>query len=497
MAVARAGRFGAARRNVSSGDYPFKLGVASGDPSPDGFVIWTRLAPKPLEGGGMLTENVEVRWQVADDEKFAKIVAEGKAVATPELAHAVHVEVPGLEPNRWYFYRFEGAKELSPIGRARTAPRPENQPERLRFAFASCQHYESGLFTAYKHMAEEDLDLVAHLGDYIYEYPGKENQVRKHVGPLLDLLVDYRNRHAQYKTDEHLQAMHAKCPWIVTWDDHEFANNCAGLISEKPEETTAMYTRRRVNAYRAYYEHMPLRTRQIPNGPSMRLYRNVSFGRLAEFAVLDTRQYRTDQPCGDGNKPPCAEALSKRGTLLGKTQEEWLYKTLDRSEAKWNVLTQQVMMARADRTVGDIKAYSMDQWPGYEANRLRMLEYFAENPEQNNVVITGDIHCNWVNDLQVNCADEKSPVVATEFVGTSISSSGDGSEKRKDTDQMLTENPFVKWFNAERGYVSCELTPKQFSSFYRTLPFVTKPGAPLVTRKAFVVEAGKPGAEEV
>lgn len=486
-----------ARRNVSGGDYPFALGVASGEPSPDGFVIWTRLAPKPLEGGGMPAENVEVRWTVAEDEKMTKVVAKGTATATPELAHAVHVEVPGLEPNRWYFYQFAGANELSPVGRTRTAPRAEDSPERLRFAFASCQHWESGYYTAYKHMVEEDLDLVAHLGDYIYEYPGKENQVRKHVGPLLDLLVDYRNRHAQYKTDEHLQAMHAKCPWIVTWDDHEFANNCAGLISEKPEETTPIYTRRRVNAYRAYYEHMPLRARQIPQGPSMRLYRNVSFGRLAEFAVLDTRQYRTDQPCGDGNKPPCPEVYSKRGTILGKTQEQWLYKTLDRSQAKWNVLTQQVMMGRVDRTAGEVKAYSMDQWPGYEANRQRVLEYFAEHPEQNNVVLTGDIHTSYVNDLQVNSADEKSPVVATEFVGTSISSSGDGSETQKNTPEMLKENPFVKFFNAERGYVSCELTPKQWTSFYRTVPFVTKPGAPLVTRQAFVVEAGKPGAEKV
>ena len=487
-----------ARRKVGMADYPFSLGVASGDPAPDGFVIWTRLAPKPLDGGGMPEENVEVSWQVADDEKFSKVVAKGTAVATPNLAHAVHVEVPGLEPNRWYFYQFSASGETSPIGRARTAPAADDVPERLRFAFASCQHYEQGLFTAYKHMAEEDLDLVAHLGDYIYEYAGKENAVRKHVGPVLDLLVDYRNRHAQYKTDEFLQAMHAKCPWIVTWDDHEFANNCAGLISEKPEETPDIYARRRVNAYRAYYEHMPLRDRQIPQGPSMRLYRNVSFGNLAEFAVLDTRQYRTDQPCGDGNKPPCPEVYSKRATLLGKTQEEWLYKTLDKSQAKWNVLTQQVMMARADRTNGEVKAYSMDQWPGYEANRQRVLEYFSEHPEQNNVVITGDIHCNWVNDLEFAAAEgSAAKVVATEFVGTSISSGGDGSETRKDTAGVLAENPFVKFFNAERGYVSCEITPKQWTSFYRTVPFVSKPGAPLVTRKAFVVEAGKPGAEPV
>ena len=485
-----------AKKFVTTGDYPFTLGVASGDPSADGFVIWTRLAPKPLEGGGMPDENVEVKYQVATDEKFANVVAKGTAVATRDLAHAVHVEVVGLEPNRWYFYQFAAAGETSPIGRSRTAPKVGETLERLRFAFASCQHYEQGLFTCYKHMAAEDLDLVAHLGDYIYEYAGTEKKVRKHVGPVLDALPDYRNRHAQYKTDELLQAMHAKCPWLVTWDDHEFANNCAGLISERTDEPVEMYTRRRVNAYRAYYEHMPLRAAQVPQGPSMHLYREVPFGGLIDFQVLDSRQYRTDQPCGDGNKLPCPEVYSKKATLLGERQEAWLYKTLKALPAKWNVLTQQVMMARADRAPGMFQAFSMDQWPGYEANRQRVLKFFAENPTTNPIVITGDIHSNWVNDLQVDCDDPKSPVVGTEFVGTSISSGGDGKETTKTTPALLAENAFVKFYNAERGYVSCEVTPTEFKSHYRTVPFVTKPDAPVTTRKTFVVEHGKPGAKE-
>lgn len=485
-----------AKKFVATGDYPFKLGVASGEPSPDGFVIWTRLAPKPLEGGGMPEENVEVRYQVATDEKMTQVVAKGTAVATPDLAHSVHVEVVGLEPARWYFYQFTATGETSPIGRTRTAPKADAMPDKLRFAFASCQHYEHGLFTAYKHMAAEDLDLVAHLGDYIYEYAGAERKVRKHVGPVLDLLVDYRNRHAQYKTDEYLQAAHAKCPWLVTWDDHEFANNCAGLISERTDEPVEMYRRRRVNSYRAYYEHMPLRAAQIPQGPAMHLFREVPFGGLADFQVLDTRQYRTDQPCGDGNKLPCPEVYSKKATLLGERQEQWLYKTLKQSPAKWNVLTQQVMMARADRAPGMLEAFSMDQWPGYEANRQRVLQFFADNPTVNPIVITGDIHTNWVNDLQTDSTDAKSPVVGTEFVGTSISSGGDGQEANKNTAATLAENPFVKFHNAERGYVSCEVTAKEFKSHYRTVPFVTKPDAPLVTRKTFVVEHGRPGAKE-
>jgi len=484
-----------ALRYLTVGDNPFALGVASGDPAPDGFVLWTRLAPRPLEGGGMPQENVEVSWQVAEDEAMTKVVARGATVATPELAHAVHVEVAGLRPGRWYFYQFAAAGELSPKGRTRTAPGLEELTERLRFAFASCQHWENGFYTAYQHMTREDLDLVAHLGDYIYEGAARDDQIRRHVGPLLTSLLDFRNRHAQYKTDEWLQAAHAMCPWLVTWDDHEVANNYAGAISEKLDESPEQLLAKRAHAYQAYYEHMPLRAEQLPHGPDMLLYRHVPFGRLAEFAVLDSRQYRTDQPCGDGNKPPCAAALDARATLLGDAQEKWLTEKLSASRGVWNVLTQQIMMGRVDRTVGEVVAYSMDQWPGYEANRQRLLKYFADRPQLNPIVITGDIHSNWVNDLQIDAADEKSPVVATEFVGTSISSGGDGSESQKTTPQMLSENPFVKFYNSERGYVSCEITPRTWTAHYRTVPFVTKPGAPLNTRQTFVVEAGHPGAK--
>lgn len=487
-----------ARRRVPVKDYPFKLGVASGEPAADGCVLWTRLAPDPLNGGGMLAESVEVGWEVAHDEQMGKVVARGTAVATPELAHAVHVEVPGLEPDRWYFYRFTAGGETSPIGRARTAPPADSLPQRLRFAFASCQHYEQGLYTAYEHMAAEDLDLIVHLGDYIYEYPTKVKGkvVRRHVGPECNALVDYRNRYAQYKTDEHLQAAHAAAPWLVTWDDHEFDNNCAGATSEQPGVDAAEFLARRARAYQAYYEHMPLRAAQLPQGPNCRLYRQRSFGRLANFAILDTRQYRTDQPCGDGEKPPCDGAYDPKATLLGDEQEKWLYATLGKSPARWNVLAQQVMMARVDRLPGPIPAYSMDQWPGYEANRQRILKFLAEGRVANPVVLTGDIHSNWVNDLQVNSADAKSPVVGTEFVGTSISSGGDSPASGWDTYGVLAENPFVKFYNRERGYVACEVTPDRWQSHYRTVAYISRPGAPRIDRQSFVVLDGHPGAHK-
>lgn len=473
-------------------DYPFQLGVASGDPTSDGVVLWTRLAPKPLEGGGMIPDPVQVSWQVAEDESMSRVVRAGRTVAAPEWAHSVHVEVDGLRPERWYWYQFKAGNELSPKGRTRTLPSPGSIPQRIRFAFASCQHYETGYFTAYEHMSREDLELVFHLGDYIYENAGRDDQIRKHAGPELNSLDQYRTRYAQYRTDPHLQLMHRVAPWVVTWDDHEFDNNCAGAISEEPNVLTSAFLERRARAYQAYYEHMPLRRTAQPRGPDMRLYRRIAFGQLAEFFVLDTRQYRTDQPCGDGNQTPCESVFDPNATVLGERQRRWLLGGLSRSSALWNVLAQQIMMARVDRTVGDPVAYSMDQWPGYESERRQLLEFFKHRKIANPVVLAGDIHSNWANELTSNIYDPVAQPVATEFVGTSISSGGDGTRTPKDLDRLLAENPFVKFHNAERGYVRCEVTPRQWRTDYRVVEFVTRPDAPMTNRQSFVVESGQP-----
>ena len=480
------------RRNPRLGGDPFQLGVASGDPAPDGFVLWTRLALDPLNGGGMPGEPIDVRWQVAADENMRRPVRQGVAAADPRLGHSVHVEVAGLDPDRWYWYRFAAGGEESAVGRARTAPAPNAQPERLRFAFASCQHYESGYYTAYKHMADENPDMIVHLGDYIYE--GAANpRVRAHRGGEIKSLDDYRNRHALYRTDADLQRAHAACPWLVTWDDHELDNNYAAQVSEEPDIDIDDFLTRRAHAYRAYYEHMPLRAAQIPQGADMLLYRRCAYGRLVNFAVLDTRQYRTDQPCGDRTKPPCEGVFDPAATLLGERQEKWLFAALERSPAAWNVLAQQVMMARADREPGDEVKISMDQWSGYDADRKRVLRFFEESKVSNPVVLTGDIHAHWVNDLKVDFDDENSPAVASEFVGTSISSSGDGSPREDYAESIRRENPFVKLYNAQRGYVSCEVTPERWTSAYRVLDYVTRPGAPRKTLAEFIVESGRPG----
>jgi alkaline phosphatase D len=490
---------GAVARTARLAADPFALGVASGDPDGTSVVLWTRLAPRPLDpDGGMKPAPVEVRWEVAEDEGMKKVVQAGTALATPQLGHCVHAEAGGLKPDRWYFYRFRAGDADSPVGRTRTLPEPAASPERLRFAFASCQHYEQGLFTAYERMAKDDLDLVFHLGDYIYEYAGKDKLVRKHVGKEVETLDDYRVRHAQYRSDPLLGRMHARCPWFVTWDDHEFDNNCAGGVSEELDVDPVDHLARRANAYQAYYEAMPLRGRCLPRGPDMLLYRKASFGRLAEFFILDTRQYRTDQPNGDGRKPLNAAALSPRNTLLGARQRGWLQAGLLRSGGTWNVLAQQVMMGLATLARGrdDVPLYSMDQWPGAAHERIALMRFIAERRVPNPVVLTGDIHSNWVNDLRIDDRKPGTPVVATEFVGSSISSGGNGAARPKTLDALLKDNPFVRFHNTERGYVRCAVTAREWRSDYVAVEDVLKPGGKAVVRASFAVEAGTPGAKK-
>lgn len=485
---------GATTKGVAFAAYPFALGVASGDPLPDGMVLWTRLAPKPLEtGGGMPVAPVEVAWEVAEDEQLGRVVQRGTVSARPEWAHAVHVEVSGLRPDRWYWYRFTAGGVASPVGRTRTMPAADALPERLRFAFASCQKYDSGFYTAYEHMVREELDLIVHLGDYIYEKGDAKDGVRKHGQPEIFTVDQYRKRYAVYKADPALQAAHALAPWIVTWDDHEVSNNYAAEIHETPGKyTVAEFLKRRAAAYQAYFEHMPLRRAALPKGPDMLLYRGLGFGRLAAFHVLDTRQYRTDQPLGDGMKAPDPVLLDPKGTILGQRQREWLFNGLERSAATWNTLAQQVPVARIDRQAGPGEELSMDKWTGYEHDRRALLRHFRDRKISNPVVITGDVHANWANELATDFDPMEKRNVATEFVGTSISSSGDGVDKPKHLAQVLGENPHVKFHNAERGYVRCEVTPKAWRTDFRTVVYVTKAGAPVTTRASFVVEAGRP-----
>jgi alkaline phosphatase D len=476
--------------------YPFTLGVASGNPMPDGVVLWTRLAPEPFAPqGGMAENRVQLRWEVARDERFAEIVQRGTVLTAPELAHSVHVEVSGLEPARWYFYRFMVAQETSSVGRTRTAPAAGAAVERLRFAFASCQQFEQGYFSAYRHMAAENLDLVAFLGDYIYESSWGARLVRRHHGREPVTLADYRARHAQYKGDADLQRMHALVPWIVTWDDHEVDNDYAGALSEHLDPN---FLARRAAAYQAYFEHMPLRLSQVPRGPDLRLYDRFAFGNLATFHVLDDRQYRTPQPCplpgiaGSRVVENCTARLDPAQTLLGAEQERWLEAGLAAGGARWTVIAQQTLMAQINNKAGG-EAYWTDGWDGYPLARRRLLDALVRHKAANPLVIGGDVHSNWVCDLKVDFADERAPVVATEVCGTSITSQGLAQEH---VAAAKARNPHVRFANSEkRGYVTVDLTPARAQVTLRTLDDAAKRDTNIATQASFAIEDGRPGAQ--
>jgi alkaline phosphatase D len=486
--------FAAVRRNIQFPSNPFTLGIASGDPVSDGVVLWTRLAPDPLDGGGMPPDPIEVEWEIAAGEHMNDIVRTGRTIAAPDLAHSVHVEVGGLRPDREYWYRFHAGEAVSPIGRTRTLPASASRMDTLRFAFASCQNFEMGYFTPFDHVAREDLAFVIHLGDYIYETQGREGQTRRHVGGEPRTLAEYRTRYAQYKTDPDLQEAHAAHPWFVTWDDHEVDNDYAGRYSSE-NVPLEVFARRRAAAYQAYYEHMPLRRMSRPHGVTARMHRFFPYGTLASFHVLDTRQYRTRQACGGGEGPLCAGVLDPQMTMLGAAQERWLLDGLNRSRSRWNVIPQQVMMAPVDWQAGTGERISRDQWSGYAAERARLLNFFASRRPANPVVLTGDIHSNFVNDLKLDFSDPKSPTVATELVGTSISSGGDGQDLPTNGRQVLSENPFLKFYNAQRGYVSCDVSPGRMRAEFKVVEYVSRLGAPTKTRASFVIEDGRPGAE--
>ncbi|HKS06877.1 MAG TPA: alkaline phosphatase D family protein [Gemmatimonadaceae bacterium] len=481
-------------------DDPFQLGVASGDPTPSGAVLWTRLAPQPAdERGGMGDQRVVVRWEVAEDQSFTRITKSGRATATPEIAHSIHVDVDGLRPDSWYFYRFIAGDAVSDTGRLRTTP-PDGAESPLRFAFASCQHYEQGLYTSIEHLAAEDIELGVHLGDYIYERGPSANAVRKHVGVAeVNSISDYRLRYGQYKSDPALRAMHARCPWVVIWDDHEVDNNYATLINEDTTMTLDTMRARRAAGYQAWWEHMPVRVSRARNWLDLKIYRSTNWGRLARFWAVDDRQYRSDQACGDGSKAiPCGDWDSPKRAMLGSTQEKWLVDGLGRSNSRWQVLAQQVVFAPPDEQPKAGDRVDMDKWSGYPAERDRILAAIAERARNRTVILTGDIHNNWVYDVRRGFDATDRPIVAAEFVGTSLSSGGDGADTiARINDAYLASHPSLKWANNRRGYVVCELNRDEWVAKYRTVDYVSRPGALVKTAAAWRTEHGRPGVTRI
>jgi alkaline phosphatase D len=480
-------------------EYPFQLGIASGDPLPDGFVIWTRLAPRPLEiGYGMPSQPMLVNWEVASDRGFNTVVRSGEAVARPELAHSVHVEVEGLEPGRDYFYRFSAGRERSPSGRAKTAPATGAQVAQARFGIVGCQAYEQGFYTAHRKIADENLDFVFCYGDYIYEGRGNRTYTgsggtmdnpRQHLGGEIYSLDDYRRRYAQYKMDSDLQASHAATSWFCTWDDHETDNNWTAALDQDgtPPE---VFNLRRQAAAQAYYENMPLRRSSFPTGAAIQLYRHATWGNLLDLNFLDTRQFRTAIPCDGTWASTCDAVRDPAAQVMGEAQEQWLYRNLDRTQAHWKVLAQQIMVMDLDRKEGPEPGYNLDTWAGYAIPRQRLLDRLRERRIDNTVILTGDEHQNYAGELYRDSRNPEGAPIASEFVTTSISSSGDGQDQRADGRRYLADNPFLKFNNAQRGYVVCDITPERWQTEFKVLDKVSDKAGTLTTRAKFAVASG-------
>lgn len=473
----------------------FTLGVASGAPTPDGFVLWTRLAPEPLQGG-MGDAPVEVRWEVADDEGFRRVVAKGAATATAEFAHSVHVEVRGLSPGRWYWYRFTAGGARSPAGRTRTTPAETDEASQpLRFAFASCQHYEQGYYAAYRDMAEQPLDFVVHLGDYIYESSRASHQVRRHEGGIPTQLAQFRDRYALYKADPQLQAAHAAFPWLVTWDDHEVANDYTNDVSPRTADP-AQFLAIRAAAYQAWYEHMPVPASMRPRGADATIYGRHRFGRMLDVLLTDGRQYRSHHACLAGRSASpladCADRLSPARSLFGAEQEAWLARELAAPPARWTVIAQPTLLAEADRKRGPEHGYWMDGWDGYAAARARLLDGLAAHKARggNALVASGDVHAFWAADLRQGDV-QQGPLVATEFVGGAITSEGPSAAS---VANMLAKNPHLRYGRADRrGYALMTLDGRGCAVEFRAVEDEKTADSPVGTMARFSVERGAPG----
>ena len=489
---------------------PFSLGIASGAPRPDGFVLWTRLAPDPVSAdpdnpGGMSGGDVTLRYEIATDEAMAKVVRRGEATAERTFGYSVHLDVAGLEPGRPYWYRFASGEATSPVGRAITLPAAGASPDQLRFGYVSCSNYEHGYFSGYRHLTDENPEFVLFLGDYIYETI-EENRpiVRRHSdGVEAATLPTYRNRYAQYRLDPDLARLHAQVPAIVTWDDHEVQNDYADKWSEYFDDP-AQFLLRRAAAYQAFYEHMPVRPiLSHPQGPLMRVYDRFTFGDLIEISLIDGRQYRSREACygapskGGGHLETnggCPERLDPGRTMIGFDQEAWLYSNLAHSKAQWNLIAQDVLMAQLRRKQNGVDAFWTDDWDGYPANRARLLQHIHDSKVANPVVASGDIHSFFANDLKLDFDDQKSPIVATEFVGTSISSYGPPYDPIV---QALPDNPHVHFFESRRrGYVLVDLERAKMQVQMRVVSDAHDPKATIATLKTYAIESGHPGVVE-
>ncbi len=494
---------------------PFTMGVASGSPQADGMVLWSRLDAASLAPGLTPTHPaaapVSVHWQVAHDPGFRQPVRSGQAQALPALGYSVHVELQGLAPDRWYYYRFLLGDATSAVGRTRSLPLAQTQAQRLRFAFASCQRWEHGHYAAWRHLCAESLDLVVFLGDYIYEYASPQQPpswplVRRHALRTASSLDDYRDRYALHRSDPDLQAAHQHCPWLLTWDDHEVQNDYAALHGQS---RAGNFAQQRAAAYQAFYENMPLRASVLLHGTAglgqsgaVQVVQRCAFGNLAHFHVLDTRQHRSLQACRDptsgaGSIKPsdCPELDLPTRSLLGPAQEKWLAQGLAqdaRQQTRWSVLAQQTLFSQRNFRQAPNALFSSDGWDGYPAARQRLLQTLQQQRPRNAVFIGGDIHQNYVCQVKADFQRPDSPTLASEFCGTSISSRSNTTQTK--VDGVARRNPHVLLANCEhRGYAVVDLTPGSWRTTLRVLDDATQSEAKISTLARFGVEDSRPG----
>ncbi|MGA4956056.1 alkaline phosphatase D family protein [Streptomyces lavendulocolor] len=457
---------------------PFTLGVASGDPQPSSVVLWTRLAPEPLAAEQQLPEVVEVGWVVAEDPALSRVVARGTAPASATLGHSVHVPVHGLGAGRHYWYAFTALGRTSRTGRTRTAP--VGAVPRVRFAAANCQAFHDGYYAAHRGIAREDVDFVVHLGDYIYEHgPVGGDHVRDHEGPAVLTLADYRRRHALYKGDASLREAHAAHPWFLTWDDHEVANDYSGTGGGAP------FLQRRAAAYQAWYENMPHRDASATSAlPDPEIHRVRRWGDLLELTVLDLRSYRSAQ-----NLP--------NGTILGAGQKSWLKTTVDRAPDSWHVWANSIMLSQLRGRPGGSYMFT-DQWDGFLAERKEILNHVHTSGLEDLVVITGDWHSAFVDDIRTDFDDPSSPLVGTEFTAHSITSGAYSADWNATNGPLMGRaNPHLKYFEGNRyGYDVYEVTPERFSTHMRVIADRRDPASPVTTLTTFHVDRGRTGSYE-
>ncbi len=482
----------------------FVQGVASGDPQRDRVMLWTRVAPVDP------TETLRVRWTVAADPGMKQVRQTGRFVTDRRRDFTVKVDAAGLKPGLTYYYQFEARGVKSPIGRTRTLP--VGRVDRLRLAFASCANYPHGYFNAYARIAErDDLDFVLHLGDYIYEYKlgeyaDPELQAQRAVVPTHEIstLADYRLRYALYRTDPDLQELHRQHPFITVWDDHETANNSwrDGAENHNPDQGEGDWQLRRRGAVQAYNEYMPIRSVSPSDD---KIYQSLRFGDLADILMLDTRLHGRDQQIdfkpGESDVPASEPQLADpQRTLLGFDQEAWLARELRKSKDRqqpWRILGQQVMMAQLSRTQGRT-IRNPDQWDGYGPTRERLFEVLRERDIRNNVVLTGDIHSTWCNDLSSNpwatsaTADE-ARIVGVEFVGPAVSSPGerDPAQAASNSERLRSVSPHMKYIERySRGYGILDVTRDRAQCEFYHLPTVSVRDSRQQLAVAYASEAG-------